>query len=188
MHIQTRVVSATNKDLESMIERDLFRKDLYFRLGVIKVQIPSLNERRDDIMPLAKHFLYEFSRKFGKKFTGLSPDAERALVAYEWVGNVRELKNLMERGVLTGKGPELALRDLGIEGLKGGATSRQAREDIQFPPMPPTGIDLPSIEKSLDRHYIEEALKMAEGNESKAARFLNLNHHTFRYRKKRLQE
>ena len=70
LQIQTRVVSATNKDLDNMIEKGLFRKDLYFRLGVIKVQIPSLNERPDDILPLAKHFLSEFSHKFDKSFTG----------------------------------------------------------------------------------------------------------------------
>jgi len=78
------------------------------------VQIPSLNERREDIIPLAKHFLYEFSKKFGKKFTRISDRAKSILIEYQWTGNVRELKNLIERGALTGKGPELTTHDLGI--------------------------------------------------------------------------
>src|SRR5210317_1913861 len=113
-HIKTRVVSATNKNLNKMIENGQFRKDLYFRLGVITVKVPSLNERPDDIIPLTRHFLLEFGKKFGKKFTRISSKAENTLLAYNWTGNVRELKNLMERAVLTGNGPELTLRDLGL--------------------------------------------------------------------------
>jgi len=147
LQIETRIVSATNKDLDSMIEKGLFRKDLYFRVGVIKVQAPSLNERRGDIMPLAKHFIMEFSNKFGKAFTDISATAENALMTHNWTGHVRELKNLIEKGVL----------------------------------------NLTSTQESLEKYYIEEAFRMAEGNESKAARLLNMNHHTFRYRRKKLQ-
>ena len=101
--LKTRVVSATNRDLENMIETGLFRKDLYFRLGVIKVQVPSLNERPQDILMIAKHFLYEFSRKFGKTFKGIAPEIEMVLKNHHWTGNVRELKNVMERGTLLGR-------------------------------------------------------------------------------------
>ena len=185
LQINTRVVSATNKNLESMIEKDLFRKDLYFRLGVIKVQIPSLNERREDIIPLAKHFLYEFGKKFGKKFTRISARAESVLIEYQWTGNVRELKNLIERGALTGKGPELTIHDLGIAVVHKDEIPEHIKSETGFPPIPPTGIDLSSTQESLEKHYIEEALKIAGGNESKAARLLNINHHTFRYRRKK---
>ena len=188
LQIQTRVVSATNKDLESMIEKDLFRKDLYFRLGVIKVQVPSLNKRREDIIPLAKHFLYEFSRKFGKKFTGISPQAESALMSHKWIGNVRELKNLIERGVLIGKGQGLTMQDLGIGEVEKGEALEQAEGESEFFHIPPAGIDLSSVQESLEKKYIKEALRMAKGNESKAARLLNMNHHTFRYRRKKLQK
>ncbi|OGP90119.1 MAG: Fis family transcriptional regulator [Deltaproteobacteria bacterium RBG_16_47_11] len=187
LQVPTRVISATNKNLDSLIEKGQFRKDLFFRLGVIKVQVPSLNERRADIIPLAKHFLMEFGEKFGKKFTAISPQAERALMAYNWIGNVRELKNLIERSVLTSKGPELTVRDLGIEAVSRGSVSEGIRPGDSFPPIPPTGINLPSIQESLERFYIQEALRMAGGNESKAATLLNLNHHTFRYRRKKLQ-
>jgi len=186
-HIQTRVVSATNKDLDRMIEKDRFRKDLYFRLGVIKVQIPSLNERHDDILPIAKHFLYEFSRKFGKTFTGISPRAESALMAYDWTGNVRELRNMIERGALIGKGPALEDKDLNIKGSNEAEGFEEDKTHTAFPPLPATGIDLAVVQKSLDRHYIEAALEIADGNESKAAKLLNMNHHTFRYHHKKLQ-
>ena len=186
LRIQTRVVSATNKNLDLMIGQGLFRKDLYFRLGVIKVQIPSLNERPDDIIPLAKHFLHEFSKKFGRAFTGITPEAQDALKSYRWTGNVRELRNLIERGALTGQGPELTPRDLGIEEIRDSEASEQKKAHMGFPPLPPTGIDISSVQQSLERFYIKEALKIARGNESKAARLLNLNHHTFRYRRKRL--
>jgi DNA-binding NtrC family response regulator len=185
--IQTRVVSATNKDLDHMIEKERFRKDLYFRLGVIKVQVPSLNERRDDILRIAKHFLYEFSRKFGKTFTGISPQTESTLMAYNWSGNVRELKNIIERGVLIGKGPELEDKDLGIKSGNEAEANTQLKGETPFPPLPATGIDLAAVHESLDRHYIEAALKIAAGNESKAAKLLNMNHHTFRYHHKKLQ-
>jgi len=185
LRIQTRVVSATNKNLDLMIGQGLFRKDLYFRLGVIKVQIPSLNERPEDIIPLAKYFLHEFSNKFGKAFTGITPEAQNALMAYRWTGNVRELRNLIERGVLTGQGPVLRPRDLGIEKTMDGEASEQEKVPLGFPPLPPAGIDISSVQESLERFYIKEALKNAGGNERRAARLLNLNHHTFRYRRKK---
>jgi DNA-binding NtrC family response regulator len=186
LQIRTRVVSATNKNLESLIEKDLFRRDLYFRLGVVKVQIPSLNERREDIIPLAKHFLYEFGKKFGKKFTRISARAERVLIEYQWMGNVRELKNLIERGTLIGRGPELTIHDLGIAMVHKDEVPEHVKSEIGYSPIPPTGITLYSVQESLEKYYIEEALKMAEGNESEAARLLNMNHHTFRYRRKKL--
>jgi len=186
--ISTRVVSATNKDIGNLIEKGLFRKDLYFRLGVIKMEVPSLNERLADILPLAKHFLNEFSRKFKKKFTGFSPQAEEGLLAHNWTGNVRELKNLVERGVLVGQGPALEITDLVLEAANQRRGSEPGAHPQGFPPLPPTGIDLSTAERSLEQFYIEAALNMAEGNESKAAKLLNINHHTFRYRKKRLEK
>jgi len=186
LRIQTRVVSATNKDLARMIEKALFRKDLYFRLGVIKIQIPSLNERPDDILPLANHFLSEFSRKFDRSFTGLSPQAENALMAYRWTGNVRELKNMIERATLIGKKPELQIEDLGIESGHKLEKPKRADGELSFPSLNDTGIDLRSVQETLERHYIIQALEMADGNESKAAKLLSMNHHTFRYRKKKL--
>jgi DNA-binding NtrC family response regulator len=186
LKVQTRVVSATNKNIPEMIEQNLFRKDLYFRLGVIQVEIPSLNERQGDIIPMAKHFLYQFKQKFSKDIDSLSPEAEKALVMHNWTGNVRELKNLIERGVLTGKGQQLTPRDLGIDRQALATGSSFSHRAAPFPPIPESGIDLTEIEKGMEKYYIEEAYRMADGNESKAAQLLNLNHHTYRYRRRKL--
>ena len=187
LRVKTRIVSATNKNIDSMIEKGLFRNDLFFRLGVIKVEVPSLNERRDDILPIAKHFLVEFNQRFGKKIIGITPQVENTLKKYHWTGNVRELRNLIERGVLTGKGPELTLNDLGIEKVDSNKSAKQTKDEVLFSPIPPIGVNLSSLQESFEKHYIEEALNMADGNESKAARLLHMNHHTFRYRRKKLE-
>ncbi len=186
IHIKTRVVSATNKDIDQLIEQEQFRKDLYFRLGVIKVKIPSLNERPDDILPLTKFFLQEFSQKFGKKFNRISAGAQNALLAYNWTGNVRELKNLIEGAVLVGQGPELSLQHLRLEALTRRIEPAPAGDEKRLFELPPEGIDLEKRLQSFERKYIENALNMAKGNESQAARLLKLNHHTFRYRRKKL--
>jgi DNA-binding NtrC family response regulator len=184
--IKTRVVSATNKNLLKMIEADQFRKDLYFRLGVIKVKVPSLNERPDDILPLAKHFLKEFSDKFHKSFTRISAKVEETLLVHDWTGNVRELKNLMEAAVLVGNGPELTMDALETT-FQPHPYRAVPLSDLQDPnTFPPEGIDLAERLQAIETSHIEAALKMARGNESKAARLLHMNHHTFRYRRKKL--
>ncbi len=93
-------VAATNKDLESEVRAGRFRSDLYFRLKVVSIHLPPLNERGDDILLLARHFLREFSRQFQKDFRDVTPEAARLLLSYRWPGNVRELRNLIERVVL----------------------------------------------------------------------------------------
>ena len=186
LNVRTRVVSATNKDLKSMIEKGQFGRDLYYRLAVVKVEVPSLNKRRDDIGPIAKHFLVHFSNKYGKSLTSFSSEAEKALFEFHWVGNVRELRNVVEKSVLVGKGSEVTLTDLGLEFPDQGEAP-EPDPSIPFLPLTPEGIDLPVMEQAFERYYIEEALKLAGGNETKAAQLLNLNHHTFRYRKKKLE-
>ncbi len=190
LRIQTKVVSATNKDLDDLIEKGIFRQDLYYRLAVIKVEVPSLHRRRDDIVPIAKYFLVQFSRKHGKSFSTLSPQTEEFLKNYQWEGNVRELKNLIEKGVLIGNGPELTLRDIGMQAVNQGKT-RHPRSEISdpksensFPPLPNEGIDLTALEE----HYIQEAFKLAGGNETKAARLLQMSYYSFRYRRKKIKD
>ena len=180
--LQTRVISATNQDLDAMIVRGEFRKDLYFRLGVVKVKIPSLNARADDILPLARHFMVGFGEKFAKPVAGFSSAAEKALLSHNWTGNVRELKNVIERGVLTAAGPTLTPADLGLEASFGPSESGA----MGFPPIPPDGLDLTALTQSMEKYYMEAAMKMAGGNESRAAGLLRLNHHTFRYRRKKI--
>ncbi|SPD74625.1 Sigma-54 dependent DNA-binding response regulator [uncultured Desulfobacterium sp.] len=187
IHIKTRVVSATNKNLDAMIAEGLFRKDLYFRLGVIKVDIPSLNERKEDIIPIARHFLYEFGKKFNKKMAKITPQAETALYEHNWTGNVRELRNLIERAVLISRGQELTVDELGIRSGTTFKATGNLSSERGMPRLTPEGMDIVNILDSYERHYISEALRMSGGNESQAAKLLNMNHHTFRYRRKKLE-
>lgn len=184
LQIQTRVVSATNKDLVAMIEKDLFRRDLYYRLAVIKVEVPALNNRRDDIVPIARHFLSEFSSKHGRSFTGFSLETEGYLKNHQWQGNIRELRNLVERGILVAQGPELTPQDLGLEGGSEGVSPQAAEGDGGIPILPDEGLDL----QALEEHYLREALKKAEGNETKAAKLLRMSYYSFRYRRKKLKD
>ncbi len=190
--VKVRIVSATNRNLPSLIAEGRFREDLYYRIAVLKVEVPSLNERREDILPIARHFLVEFAAKFGKQFTGIAPEAEQALSSHRYKGNVRELRNTLERCVLIGKGPLLLLQDLALEAnpqgspCDGKAAAIHPGEGIHFPPLPPGGTDLPTAQEALERFYISEAVARTGGNESNAALLLGLNYHTFRYRRRRL--
>jgi DNA-binding NtrC family response regulator len=184
--VHARVVSATNKNLEDLIGKGLFRDDLYYRLAVARVELPSLTERRDDIIPIALHFLLEFNRKFGRSFSGISREAREALMRYRWKGNVRELRNFVERGVLVGKGPELIREDLGLGEQEISAEPPSTAEEILHPPLPPEGVDLGMAHESVDRHFFREALRVTGGNETRAAQLLRINYHTFRYRRKKL--
>ncbi len=188
--IATRVVSATNKDLDLLVEQEKFRKDLYFRLCVVTAKIPSLNDRPDDILPLAKHFLHEFNKKFDKKLIGISAQAQALLEAHEFTGNVRELKNIIERSVLVAKNQLVCVAELGL-------LSNEA-DDINPVPMelapikkahlPEEGVHLNDLLSGIERDYMALAMKQAMGNESQAAKLLNMNHHTFRYRWKRMSQ
>lgn len=188
--VNTRVVSATNKDIEDLVEREAFRKDLYFRLCVVKAKIPSLNQRPDDIMPLAKHFLHEFGTKFGKNLKGFSDQAREKLMAHNFSGNVRELKNIVERAALVATADLVAVADLG---LGSGATICPSYQAPAFPDpgsvqLPGEGIHLDDLLAGIERRYMALAIEQCKGNESQAARLLNMNHHTFRYRWKKLKQ
>lgn len=185
--IKTRIVSATNRDLETLIYQGGFRKDLFYRLGVIKINVPSLNERQEDMVLLAKYFLHRFNEKFGRSLAGIGEEALDLLKLYTWSGNVRELKNMMEGAVLTAKGSLLTPGDLGLDQIQPG----KVMEDdaiTRFTPLPPTGIDLGGVRNAMDKFYFSQAMKLAKGNETQAAKLLNLKHHTFRYQFKKLME
>ena len=184
--IKTRIVAATNKDLDQLVEKELFRRDLYYRLATIKVEVPTLNRRPHDIIPMAQHFLAEFSRKYGKTFTGIGGETKHALTGHVWKGNIRELRNLIERAVLLGQGPEISLQDLGFDSPGQTAAdspnvAAPAEEAANaFPDILPHGLDLPALHESMDRHYFQKSLDMADGNAAKAARLLNMSYYAFR--------
>ncbi|MCB2186995.1 MAG: sigma-54 dependent transcriptional regulator [Deltaproteobacteria bacterium] len=186
---KVRVVSATNRDLEAMTASGDFRRDLYYRLGMIKVELPALNRRREDILPIAQHFLVELNQKYGKGFQGFTPAAAQLLAQRNYQGNVRELKGLLERAVLTGQEPRLSPQDLGLGldqgGSHGGEPALPEGASL-LPPLDENGLDLAQILADTERHYLAQALEMTEDNDAKAAQLLSMNYHTFRYRKKKL--
>lgn len=178
--VRTRILAATNRDLEDMVRHGTFRQDLFFRLAVVRIRVPSLASRREDILPLTHLFLHQFGEKFGKTFTGLTESARETLMAHAWSGNVRELRNIVERAVLLAPGPELDARDLGLipacpPGVAGAGAA-----------LGPAGVDLPTVLTDLERSHYEQALRLAAGNESAAARLLNVSRDTFRYRRSKL--
>ncbi|MCG8530572.1 MAG: sigma 54-interacting transcriptional regulator, partial [Desulfovibrionales bacterium] len=181
--INTRIVSATNKDLEKMVEDEAYRRDLFYRIGVIKIQLPSLNQRGEDVLVFAQYFLTRFNEKFNTQITGISPRAQALLKAHVWKGNVRELRNMMERAVLTARGSQLTPKDLGL------TPQHPAPESpLSLPPLTLGGIDLNRKHQFLDEFYFTQAMELAGGNESQAARLLTLKHHTFRYQYKKLMD
>jgi DNA-binding NtrC family response regulator len=110
--VECRIVAATNKDLAKEVEAGRFREDLFYRLNVVSIRLPSLRERREDIPELAEFLLAKHARTMGKRFTGVSHEAMQLLLAYAWKGNVRELDNTLQRAVILGDGPLVTVRDL----------------------------------------------------------------------------
>ncbi len=177
--VDVRIISATNKDLIKAIESKDFRNDLYYRLQVIPIFLPPLRERREDILSLAKHFIETYKREFAKQVSGISPQAERLMVDYNWPGNIRELKNVIERAIILGNEEMLAVDHLPTE-----ITSRIATAAVTALvtfKLPPEGIDIEEVEKEL----IRQSLENNDWNQSKAAKKLNLGVDAFRYRMKK---
>ena len=177
IQVDVRIISATNQDLVKGMEERTFRPDLYYRIQVIPIFLPPLRERKDDIMPLASHFINHFNREFGKGVKGVSKIAEKFLTEYEWPGNIRELKNIIERAIILENEETLLLEHLPQElvAKTGGAAGPVSIR------LPAEGIDIEDVEREL----IRQALEISEGNQSKAAKKLNLGIDAFRYRMKK---
>jgi two-component system, NtrC family, response regulator AtoC len=177
--IDVRIIAATNRDLEREVHRDRFRKDLYFRLAVIVLDVPPLRERGDDVLILAEHFLRAFNAKYGKVVREISAPARELLLTYPWPGNVRELSHVIERAVLWSRGPTLDAEHLSltrpVEATDGGNNSEGTT------PPPQLGGDLERWERTV----IEQALREAGGNQTKAAQRLGISRDTLRYRLKK---
>jgi DNA-binding NtrC family response regulator len=177
IRVDVRIISATNRDLHKAMEEKTFRNDLYYRIGVIPIVLPPLRERREDIIPLAEHFIAQFNREFGKKVRGISRMAEKILTEYDWPGNIRELKNVIERSVILECEDTLLVENLPAE-LIDRTIGRSGPLNFR---LPAEGIDIEDVEREL----IRQALEMADGNQSQAARLLNLGIDALRYRMKK---
>jgi len=173
--VDAHVVAATNRDLEVAVAEGEFREDLYYRLNVVPVHVPPLRERREDIAPLAHHFLAALAAELRVTERRLSPEALRALEAHDWPGNARQLRNVLERTVLLQDEDVIEVRSLPPE--IAGARER-ARIAAGAFVLPSEGVDLEELERDL----IRQALEQSGGNKSRAARLLGLSRDTLRYR------
>lgn len=171
--IDVRVVAATNQELARLVEEGEFRRDLYYRLNVVSINLPNLSEREGDIALLTDRFVREFSESHKRPLVGLSPEARRVLYRYTWPGNVRELRNCIEHMIVVTRDPELGMDDLPDYILDSiGMAKRLA------PASSVAGLPLDEVEKD----HIRRTLEMVEGNREKAAQLLGIGERTL-YRK-----
>jgi two-component system, NtrC family, response regulator AtoC len=184
--VDVRIIAATNRDLRRAVAEGTFREDLFYRLNVMPIFIPSLRERPEDITVLAQHFLSLFSQRFGKSFERIGDAAARRLLDYGWPGNIRELKNVMERVAVLHDG-----RTLGADQIP--LSPREESEEVDVirrieraitDTIPSDGLDFEEIVEELERSLIEKAFRAADGNQSQTAKLLNLNRDKLRYRMK----
>jgi two-component system response regulator AtoC len=174
IHVDVRVVAATARNLEELAREGKFRDDLYYRLNVLRVEVPPLRARGHDIILLAQHFVGTFQKELKRSVSSLSPDAEAALRSYAWPGNVRELRNLVERAVLLAD--DATLRAADFEALH---TARAAPASSHGGiTLPEGGLQLEEVERAL----VVQALERAGGNQTRAAALLGLHRDQIRYR------
>ncbi len=180
--VDVTIVAATHRDLEAEVKAARFRKDLYYRLAVITIDLPPLRERDEDILLLATHFLETFNAKYGKAIRTIDDRATRTLCEYPWPGNIRELSHVIERAVLWSHGDRLAVDQLSL-GPAPPSAPPAPRSTAGLAPgaLPREGIDLAAWERSL----MEQALRDSGGNQTKAAKLLRLSRDTLRYRLKK---
>lgn len=177
IEVDIRVIAATNQDIESASREGKFRRDLFYRLNVCPVYIPPLRERKEDIIPLTNHFIFQYDKKFRKSIKGLDKETEKLFQEYDWPGNVRELKNAVERAMIFEENSIITTKYLPIQ------INRAT-------PMPETSLEQTN-EHSLSLHEMEKkllikALGKARGNKTRAARLLNITRDALRYKIKKL--
>lgn len=176
--IDARIIATSRGDLGALVGQGSFRQDLYYRLNVVRLEIPPLRKRQGDIPVLLAHFITLFSKRHGLKQPRFTKAALDCMRQYRWPGNVRELKNLCERLLILLPGQEIGIRNLPHEFRIGQVADRTADPMVQ---LPPEGIVLADVEESL----IRQALELARGNRSKAARLLGISRDTLLYRLKK---
>ncbi|MBN1827066.1 MAG: sigma-54-dependent Fis family transcriptional regulator [Candidatus Eisenbacteria bacterium] len=187
IRVGARIVSATNRDLAEEVRRGRFREDLYYRLKVIPLRLPPLRERPEDVPVLAAHFLRLYGGRFRRSIRGFTPDAMDALRAYAWPGNIREMRNLIERTVLLGHEEWIDREALGLpaHGMEGaGGTLLQKLERVLDGRIPHEGYPLETELEAIERRVILRAAEAAEWNQTKTSRLLHMNRDKLRYRMK----
>jgi DNA-binding NtrC family response regulator len=163
LRLDVRIIAATNQDLESITMQGQFREDLYYRLNVMRIHLPPLRERKEDIPLFALHFINVFNQEFGRKIRGLMPEVEQKLVAYNWPGNIRELRNVIERAVHLSQGPYLSEEHLKTETASTSSPPTFTPSEGQL-----------SL-RDMEREYVKSVLASVHGNKSQAAEILEIS-------------
>ena len=171
--VDVRLVAATARDLESDVAEGKFRADLYYRINVVRIHLPALRDRSEDVPELVRHFVDRFNRRLGLHVTGVSPAAMRALVEYPWPGNVRELENVVERAMVLTDGPQLGVEQLPT------LTAPVTRSEASVSPL---DLSVKRRTGDLERALIKEALERTRGNRTRAAKLLDLSHRALLYK------
>jgi DNA-binding NtrC family response regulator len=174
--VDVRIVAATNKNLKEAISNNLFREDLYYRLNTVSIEMPSLRERKEDVLPLANYFVNKYGEEIKKQIVGFSPQAAKYLTRHNWPGNIRELQNTIERAVLMAESNVIGVDDLSINS----ASSESQPGDSVKIKIPPGGIKLDDLE----RDTILEALKMSNWVQKDAAELLGVSRRVLNYKVK----
>jgi two-component system response regulator PilR (NtrC family) len=182
--VDVRVVAATNRDLETEVEKGTFRQDLFYRLNVIQLPLPPLRERREDVSLLVDHFIRKFSAEHGRTIAGIDPDAMSALMSHSFPGNVRELENLIERAVTLAPADRISVDSLPTLGTL--STTGAGANLGPAPSLPDEGIDLEKVVEEFERGIIIKALERTRGNRTEAARLLKVTFRSLRYRLSKL--
>lgn len=182
IHVNLRVISATNVDLREAVTQRVFREDLYYRLQVITLYLPPLRERPEDIAPLVQHFL-DLATPEDREPWQVSAEALALLQRYPWPGNVRELRSVLQRGQILCQGREIHAGDLPATIREGSRDAlerlRELQEQIH---LPSTGIQLPAFLAEIERKLVQEALDLSHGNQVRAAALLGMTRDQLRYR------
>jgi two-component system response regulator PilR (NtrC family) len=181
--VDVRIIAATNRDIEAEVRARNFREDLFYRLNVIPLFIPSLRDRMEDIPLLAGYFLARYSRQMKKDVHTISPAARLSLSDYDWPGNVRELENIIQRHVALCEGSVIERIQLPDHGH---LTRSQANSGQQSGGIPTEGFNLLEKMDEYERGFIREALKATGGNLTNAAKILGMSYRSIRYRVKKL--
>ncbi len=180
IEVNVRVAAATNRDLEEEVQKGRFREDLYYRLNVMQIHIPPLRERPEDIPVLCRFYLQHFNRKFNKSLQDIAPEFLALLQSYYWKGNVRELRNVMERCVLFSRQSVLTGEETGLDTLL--AVRPRAGGSFPMHDLAQQGIDLKREVDAFERAYIDRAMQLSGGNLSQAAQLLGCTRFTLKRR------
>ncbi len=180
--VDVRILAATNKQLEQEIAEGRFREDLYYRLNVVRIDLPPLRDRGEDVVLLAQAFMEQLSERFGKPMHGFDHEALSLLRSYAWPGNVRELENAIELAVAMSPGSLITADSLPQTLRERGGWPVASGGGGAALTLPPEGVNLDAILSDLERRYIMLALELTEGRKTQAARLLGLSFRSFRYR------